>query len=235
MNNRARGIPYRAIKVAVMAALAGLVIHSAPIIQATVEFPPALGAYFLGGICYDPLDRCTQNAVVNQFQVVSHSAVSGNEIIEVTAVYTADIYTEVNGDPAVLMGQLVMNGTAQFILVGRNPAVNPLGEFQTRLADFAFSGALNGNTFELKANPAMESSGTTAILPYNLTPPIFYAVEGSMTVNALFSVNGGPFLVAPPRTAALNEIPEPSSGVLSGVLLAGLVGTMLGKRSAFRS
>jgi hypothetical protein len=47
---------------------------------------------------------------------------------------------------------LAIPGTAQFLYVGRDPAVNPLGTFVTQLTDFSFSGELNGNTFDVKRN-----------------------------------------------------------------------------------
>ena len=106
--------------------------------------------------------------------------------------------------------------------MGRDPSINPLGTFTTELTDFHFTGTLNGNTFEVKRDPASTSGGSTTILPFTLIPSITYEVTGSLDIFALYSFNGGPFMTAPPRTTVLTPIPEPMSGLLAGPVLLGL-------------
>jgi hypothetical protein len=144
---------------------------------------------------------------------------NSNELVSVSATYSADIFTNNGGVPGDFLGHLTLAGSALFTYFGRDPSVNPLGTFTTELTDFAFAGMLNNNTFEVKQDPSKTSSGLTTILPATVVPPITYAVSGSLEIFALFSLNGSPFMPAPPRTATLNEVPEPGSGLLAGTVL----------------
>src|SRR5262249_49272536 len=130
------------------------------------------------------------------------------------------------GAPGMFVGHLSMPGTALFIYMGRDPAVNPLGIFPTELADFDFMGALNGNTFEVRRDPAHASTGLTSILPITITPPILYSFSASWEVFPLYSFNGVPFIPVPPRTADLSQVPEPGTGALTAFLFAGVIGMM---------
>jgi hypothetical protein len=156
---------------------------------------------------------------VSGFEVLSHAVVDGNEVVQVSAIYSADIFTSDAGAPGGFLGHLSMPGTVHFLYAGRDPSVNPLGTFDTELTDFAFSGMLNGNTFAVTRNPAHTSGGSTTILPVPAIPRIAYEVSGSLEIFALYSFNGSPFLPAPPRTAELSQVPEPASGVVAAVIL----------------
>jgi len=162
------------------------------------------------------------------FNVTNRQEVGGNEVVDTTATYSADIFTDIGGSPGVFLGHLNLAGTAQFTYTGRNPAVNPLGTFPTELTAFDFQGMLGGNTLEVKKNPAHASSGQTTILVNSIVPTVTYKVSSSLQIFALFSFNGGQFMEAPPRTAGLipspQVVPEPASGVLAGILLAGMAG-----------
>ncbi len=198
---------------------AGLTIAASPVIQSTVELPAAAGIYPFGGMCLETLGRCTQNAVVSGFEILSRTIDNGNEIVDVEAQYSADIHMNNGGVPGMFLGHLVLPGFIQFKFLGRDPSVNPLGVFATELTSFSFQGSLNGKTFEIKQNPALTSSGQTTIFPISIAPPFQYAVTGDVEVLALYSFNGSPFVPAPPRPAALAAIPEPGSGVLMMSLL----------------
>ncbi len=195
----------------------------ADVIQSTVILPPATGAYSLGGACLSVLSRCTQNAVVSDFDILSRTVVNGNEVVEVNANYRADIFTDNGGVPGAFIGHLLLPGTVTFTYLGRDPAVNPLGTFITELTDFGFQGTLNANTFEVRRDPSKNSVGSTTILPASVLPTITYEVSGSVEIFALYSFNGSPFMPAPPRTAGLTPIPEPGSGLLAGSILAGMI------------
>ena len=134
--------------------------------------------------------------MVSDFEILTSTTVSGNQVVNVNAVYSADIYTDVGGVPGTLLGHLAIPGTAQFLFVGRDPAVNPLGTFVTQLTDFSFSGELNGNTFDVKRNTANTSAGSTTILQATLDP-VTYEVSGTLEIFALYSFNGSPFMPGP--------------------------------------
>jgi hypothetical protein len=162
--------------------------------------------------------------MVSGFDVITRTVENGNESVIVSATYSADIYTASGGLPLAFVGQLSLLGTANFTYFGRDPGVNPLGTFVTELTDFSFEGTLNGNTFEVKKDPARVTTGTTTILPVSEIPPISYSVSGSLNIAALYSFNESPFLPAPPRPADLSPIPEPASGLLAGSVLLGIIG-----------
>ena len=217
----------RAAVLSVMA-LTSLTVSRAEVIQSTVELPPVTGAYTLGGVCLSALGRCTQNAIVSGFDIITRSVVNGDEVVEVNATYSADIFMNNGGVPGAFLGHLSLLGTANFTYVGRDPSVQPLGTFETILTDFLFQGTLNGNTFAVKQDPDNASTGSTTILPASFVPPVTYAVSGSLNIFALYSFNGAPFLPAPPRTAGLDPIPEPvpepGLGVVAGSIVLAVIG-----------
>ena len=228
MSTVTRSTQLRAARLTVLA-LTSLAVSWADVIQNTVELPPPLGAYSFGsGVCISALNRCAQNPVVFGFNVINRQQVGGNEVVDTNATYSADIFTNNGGVPGVLLGHLMMTGTAQFTYFGRNPAIQPLGPWPTELTDFDFQGTLLGNTFEVKIDSTNASTGTTTILFNSLGPPVTYIVSGSLDVFALYSLNSGAFTAAPPRTATLipspQVVPEPASGALAGSLLAGMAG-----------
>jgi len=223
----AKGTTIRVIGLVLMAFTTGVAVSRAGVIQSTVQLPPVTGAYTLGGLCISAISKCTMNAMVSGFSIVSDTQQSGNESVLVDAVYSADIFTDNGGFPGSFLGSLILSGTANFIYVGRDPSVNALGVFPTILADFDFAGMLNGNTFEVKKDPANDSTGTTSIFKITLSRPVEYDVSGSLSIFAEYSLNGSPFVPAPERTATLTgptAIPEPGSGVLAGSVLVGVLG-----------
>ncbi len=179
----------------------------ASVIQPTVVLPPVSGAYTLGGTCVSALGRCTQNAMVSGFEILTSTMVGSDQLVAASAFYSADIFTDVGGAPGSFLGHLSIPGTAHFLYVGRNPAVNPLGTFLTELTDFNFSGMLNGNTFEVKRSAASTSGGSTTILQATIQP-VTYEVSGSLEIFAPYSFNGSPFMPAPPRTADSESGPD---------------------------
>jgi hypothetical protein len=234
LGNIARQTTLRAASLTVIA-LTNLAVSRADVIQSTVVLPPVSGAYNLGGTCVDALGRCTQNAVVSGFDILTRIVDNGNEVVEVSANYSADIYTDNGGVPGAFIAHLILPGTAQFTYLERDPSVNPLGTFATELTDFHFQGELNGNTFEVKRDATKTSAGSTTIFQDTFNPPITYVVSGSLEIYAEYSFNGSPFTPAPVRRATLDAVadavvPEPGSGILTGTILAGVVGAALRRR-----
>ena len=186
------------LRVAVLTvmSLTSLAVSRAGVIQSTVELPPVSGAYTLGGLCLSVLGRCTQNAMVSGFEVLERTVENDNELVVVSATYSADIFTDNGGVPGAFLGHLSLLGRATFTYLGRDPSVNPLGTFTTQLTNFVFQGMLNGNTFEVKHDPEKTSTGSTTILPATFVTPVTYAVSGSLEILAFYSFrerfHGGP-------------------------------------------
>ena len=160
--------------------------------------------------------------MVSGFNIVSRTVTGGDELVAVTANYSADIFDENGGIPGAFLGHLSLPGTAQFKYLGRDPSVNPLGTFTTELLAFSFQGMLNENTFEVQQHPARPSGGETTIAQATFVPPITYAVSGSLAIFAVYSFNGSPLTPAPPRNPDLTAVPEPGLSFLAGSILLGL-------------
>ena len=73
----------------IVLALTYATTSQASVIQPTVILPPVSGTYALGGLCVSALGRCTQNAMVSDFEILTSSTVSGNQVVHVNAVYSA--------------------------------------------------------------------------------------------------------------------------------------------------
>jgi hypothetical protein len=220
----------RATRLMLMALTIGTTICRADVIQSTVVLPPGSGAYTLGTICVSGLNRCTENAAVSGFNIISDTQQNGNELVVASAGYSADIFTNSGGVPGVFLGHLFLSGTTQFTYVGRNPSVNPLGTFVTDLTDFDFTGTLNGNTFEVKQDSGNASTGSTTILEATFVPPIKFTVSSSLDIFADYSFNGGPFVSAPERMTTLSAVPEPGSVGIAGSILVGVLGIVSRRR-----
>jgi hypothetical protein len=225
----------RAMGLTLMALTTGMALSWADVIQSTVVLPPLSGAYTLGTICVSGLNRCTENATVSGFTILSETEMLGNELVEASATYSAAIFTDNGGVPGSFLGNLSLSGTTNFAYVGRDTSVNPLGTFTTNLVDFDFTGMLNGNTFEVKQDPGNASTGSTTILESTFVPPIEFTVSSSLDIAADYSFNGAPFVGAPGRTATLNAVPEPRLGGMAAFILVGGLGIALRRRQIRQS
>jgi hypothetical protein len=65
--------------------------------------------------CVNSIAKCVINASISDLTVISDSQVAGNEVAKVTALY-------------------------KFTCVGRNPSMNPLGDFTTPVPSFDVRG-----------------------------------------------------------------------------------------------
>jgi hypothetical protein len=192
----------------------------ADLVQSTVILPPPTGVYTLSNACVSSVNKCVENAAISGFKVTSDTEVNGNEVVVATALYNAEVTTDNGGLPGTPLGPVSLNGTIEFVYVGRNPSVNPLGVFTTLVPSFDFTGSFNGNTQEVKGT----GTGTTSIFELTFTPPILYTVSSQIEFSGAFSVNGGPFIPAYSNTGTLTAaVPEPEywgveAGLLAGVL-----------------
>ena len=92
-------------------ALAHATIKSGQCHSANGRVAAALRSYTLGGICLSALGRCTQNAMVSDFALLTRTVVGGDQLVEVSANYSADIFTDVGGAPGAFLGHLSLAGT----------------------------------------------------------------------------------------------------------------------------
>jgi hypothetical protein len=223
LNRTPKRLTTRVFMAALIAVIAGQAVSRADVVQSTVTLPPPNGFYTFGPFCLSNpligLSRCVEHTIVSDFVKTSDTEVSGNEVVDATASYSADVYTDNHGTPGTFVGDLSMDGTIGITYVGRNPAMNPLGTFTTLVTSFDFSGKLNGNTVEFIQNPSIPSTGSTTILETTFSPPIEYTVSSSVDLNGEYNFNGTGFMPAPTRTGTLTAIPEPGLGALTASIL----------------
>jgi hypothetical protein len=198
---------------------ASLTVARADVVQSTVTLPPPTGVYTLENACVSSVNKCVENADIFDLSVTSDTQVAGNEVVMATADYSAEVTTDNAGSPGTPLGPVSLKGTIEFTYVGRNPSINPLGDFTTLVPSFDFKGIFNGNIQEVKGM----GMGTTSIFELTFTPPILYTVSSELEFSGEFSINGGPFIPAYSNTGTLTSVPEPgywrvTAGLLAGVL-----------------
>jgi hypothetical protein len=196
---------------------ASLMVARADVIQSTVTLPPPAGVYMVQDACVNSVAKCVINASISGLTVISDTQVSGNEVATVTAQYTAVVTTDNGGLPGTPIAPVSLFGTMEFVYVGRNPSMNPLGSFTTLVPSFDFTGVFNGNTQEVMG------TGTTGTTSISEIAPSLYNVSSQLLFTAQFSVNGGPFIPAYSNTGTLESVPEPGYwGVTAGLLVGAL-------------
>lgn len=196
---------------------ASLMVARADVIQSTVTLPPPAGVYMVLDACVNSVGKCVTNASISDLTVISDTQVAGNEVTKVTALYTAVVTTDNGGSPGTPIAPVSLFGTMEFTYVGRDPSINPLGDFTTLVPSFDFTGVFNGNTQEVMGTGA---TGTTSI---SEIAPSLYDVSSQLLFTAQFSVNGGPFIPAYSNTGTLASVPEPGYSAITAALFAGLL------------
>lgn len=185
-------------------------IARADIVEPIPELPPTAGGYTLPTLCVNIV--CLENATISDFHITSSSISGGNELVDTTALLTANVFANVSGIPGAFLGMLSTTGTANFTdftFFGRTSS-GELGTFNAQIDDFNFAGTFLMNTFDVKQNPTMASTGSATL---SKLASGLYDVSSSFDIYAELSVNGGPFAPGPERTASLGT-PEPSSWAL---------------------
>lgn len=208
----------------------GSTLCRADIIQSSVMLPPLTGAYTVPVIC--AANGCIVGSTLDQFSVISSSETAGNQVVVVNADFSTSVYTNVGGSPGSLVGSVSVKGPVTFTYVGRDLAVNPLGNFTTQLSNFDFSASLNGFTTEIRQDPSNPTTGNTTINEATLSP-VSYDVSSTLTINGDLSINGSPFVPLPPVPTTLtpaSAVPEPGYSAVAGLLLLGLGSKLRRKR-----
>jgi hypothetical protein len=161
-----------------------------------------------------------QNATISDFtNITGPLNPTGDQIVSADALFSADVYTNNSGSPGTLVGLLTAPGSVDITYLDRN-LMMPLGTFTADLTGFDFSGTFMGHTFAAMQNPSEMSTGVTTIepvSPFNNT----YTVSSFFDVFAEISIDGGPFVPGPPRTASL--VPEPGYAAVAGSILVGVL------------
>jgi hypothetical protein len=140
---------------------------------------------------------------VSGFHILTETIAGGNELVETTALYTADVFQNNGGSPGALVGGLAVQGSMDFTYFGRASA-SQLGTFDAQITDFDFTGTFNTHTFTFRQAPGQPSLGQTTITEVRdglFQVSSFFAVFGE------FSIDQGPFMPAPERDFTLAAVP----------------------------
>jgi hypothetical protein len=182
-------------------------IARADVVEPTPQLPPSTGAYIIPTTCQNVV--CLENAAISNFDVTSVSPNGGNEMVDTTALFTAQVFANVGGTPGAFLGTLSTTGTADFTFFGRMMS-EQLGTFTAQIDSFNFPGTFNMVPFDEMNNPNRTSTGTATISRLSNGQ---YDVSSSFDIFGELSVNGSAPVPGPGTTATL-ATPEPSSWAL---------------------
>src|SRR5271169_4358319 len=149
-----------------LAILAALVpAAQADITQSTPSLPPQ-GAYTTGTVCFPNLGPgvCIVGTSLYGFTGTTSMVGGGGQSIDSSISLAADIYTDNNGVPGILIGQLSLGGPIGIFYSGRTSDTE-LGTFTSSLTELDLTGQFNSHTIELMLNPNVTSAGPTTVAP----------------------------------------------------------------------
>ena len=210
-------------------ALAGPAL--ADVVENVPLLPPANGAYTVPAICMAPL--CIENIALGDFVTTGMVISGGNELTQSNVTFTGDAYQDNMGSPGMFLGPVSMTGTVDITYLDKD-RLSELGTFSTQVTSLNLDG-----TFTLPApvgshdvgamlNPSESSTGTTTITQIG---PNSYNVSSSLDVFAELSVNDGPFMPGPERTANLTSaVPEPSFYWVIAAVVGGIFAIRVARR-----
>jgi hypothetical protein len=207
MKNRANLLP--AVLLACTLQWGGQIAR-ADIVEPTAQLPPSTGGYILPTLCVNIV--CLENATISNFDITSISRSGNNELVDTTALFTAQVFANVSGTPGAFLGMLSTTGAADFTdftFFGRT-STEELGTFSAQIDNFNFAGTFNGHPFDVIQNPIMASTGVATVS--QLTSGL-YDVSSYFDIYGELSINGSAYVPGPEREATLGT-PEPSSWAL---------------------
>jgi MYXO-CTERM domain-containing protein len=235
--------------VAFIALTAGLTTGFADAIpEPTAALPPIDGSYSLDPLCITPV--CLADIGISGFQITGDTISGGNELVQTTAVFSAEVLQNNLGSPGAPIGFVSLQGTVDFTWFNRTDP-DQTGTFTGQITGFDFAGQFNGNSFEFMQNPNEASTGSATVtekignsqtiiwspkVPFITSSlPTSFQVTSFFDIFAELSLNGGPFVPGPDRDASLvSATPEPGSAGLALLSLLGVGGMALRRRSAQR-
>ena len=207
-----------------LAALIAIVPQaSADIIQSTPSMPPDGGGYSAPMICVQlGPGVCVVNPALYGFNGTTRSTDTSGESIDSNILFSADVYTDNNGQPGTFLGLLHLAGPIGIFYAGRT-SDSELGTFTASLTELDLTGTFNGHSIEVMLNTPTSSGPTT------ITQVVSgFRVSSFFDVFAEISIDHGAFVAGPERTFTLT--PEPGTVSLMALGLAGVTAGELRRR-----
>jgi hypothetical protein len=190
----------------------------ADIIASSPMLPPANSVYTLPNTCISVV--CLENMQLSNFNTTSSSISGGNELTVSTVDLTANLFANVSGSPGMFISPIELTGQVDITYFDKD-TLSQQGTFNAQITSLDLSGSFTGmaGTHQINAmlNPADQSTGVTTIEPLPGPPPA-WNVSSFFDVFAELSIDNGPFVPGPERTASL--APEPASYAPLGAGLA---------------
>jgi len=179
--------------------------------------PPVNSVYVLDDTCISAV--CLKDITLSDFNVTSSLISGGNELTSSTVDLKANAYQNVGGMPGVFIGPVVLSGDIDITFFSRDTLSEP-GDFSAQITSLDLSGSFSGltgqHTAEAMLNPSNPSTGETSVEPADGHG---FQITSFFDVFAELSIDNGPFIPGPERTAHLSETPEPAYFGLVGAAL----------------
>jgi hypothetical protein len=193
------------IRVCALSASASLLFAPAAfagLIESTPALPPANGVYTLASTCISVV--CLENIQLFNFDVTSDMISGGNQVTGSNVDLSANVFQNVSGVPGAFISPILLTGQVDITYFSR-PDFSESGTFDALLTSLDLNGSLGTHTVTAMLNPSQQSTGVTTVDQLSGTS---WEISSFFDVFAELSIDGGPFIPGPGRTASL--APEPA-------------------------
>jgi hypothetical protein len=161
---------------------------------------------------------CLENIQLSIVDVISNMIIGGNDVTVSNVDQTANLFVNNSGSPGAFISPISMTGQADITFFNRGTLSDP-GTFDALLTSLDVSGSFTGltgtHTVMAMLNPLLPSTGVTTVQQLSSNT---WQVSSFFDVFAELSIDGGPFVPGPERTASL--APEPAYYAPIGAALA---------------
>jgi hypothetical protein len=194
----------------------------ADVFESSALVPPADSVYTVPATCIPQV--CLENITIGNFTDIDSNIVGGNQLTTAKVSLMASVFQNVGGTgtPGVFISPIVLNGQMD-ITYSNKSTLTELGTFSDTITSLGLSGSFNGltgtHTVAAILNPDEASTGQTTVAQIGVSPD--FRISSFFDVFAELSIDHGPFVPGPERTAELT--PEPAYYGVIGILLAGTV------------
>lgn len=188
----------------------------AGLIESSPELPPANAVYVVPDTCISVV--CLENIQLSIVDVINNQIIGSDDVTVSDVDQTANVFVNNSGTPGAFISPISLTGQADITYLDRD-TLSDSGTFDALLTSLNLSGSFTGVTGAHQVaemlNPLQPSTGVTTVQQLS---PTTWQVSSFFDVFAELSLDGGPFVPGPERSASL--APEPANYLPIGAGLA---------------